>query len=116
MVQGNETGFGINQRTRLVKTNVSVTPDAQQLYIQSAKFFYFLFVLFTKIRYLLHEQAPVRNEIMVGRNVHVIEQLFFHKVDITLRAVRSNGIIFVQIRGVQIPERSEERRVGKKCV
>src|SRR3546814_20656466 len=104
MVQGNETGFGINQRTRLVKTNVSVTPDAQQLYIQSAKFFYFLFVLFTKIRYLLHEQAPVRNEIMVGRNVHVIEQLFFHKVDITLRVVRSTGLIFVHIKSIHISE------------
>jgi hypothetical protein len=81
---------------RLVKTTLSRSTNAQQLKIKSARIGDFVFVRLAIARDLFSRTQSSRRHIPILA-VDKIEQMLTHETHVTLRSIRRNRIIFVEI-------------------
>jgi hypothetical protein len=83
---------------------VAGAANAEQLQVEATVLFNQLVVALAVSFYLLDGQRAVRNVHVFGPNVHVVEQLLVHEVDVALELVRLHGVVLVEVEGDHVLE------------
>ncbi len=72
-------------------------PDAEELYVNAAVIVNHFFVAFAVSLHIIHGDGTVGNMDVFGVNVHMIEEVFLHKMHIALLGFGLHGVVLVKV-------------------
>ena len=96
---------GIYAGTRFIETDVPGPSNAKNLDIDPTRSQDFALVLLAVGKHFRTRDEAVRNVHIFWRNIDLIEKLHLHKVAITLRMMRRQATVFIEIESDNVPER-----------
>jgi hypothetical protein len=98
VVQGNEAGAGVDAAAGLVKADMPVIADPQDLQVDATGIFDHFFIIQTVLFDVLLTPLPV-GEMAIGRvDVDLVEQLLFHETIVALQRIVVDRVIFVEVK------------------
>jgi hypothetical protein len=105
VVERDETRARVFARARFVEPHVTRSADAQDLDVDAAEVFDFLFVLLAIVPDGFAGDRAVGHVDVGAVDVDVVEQVLVHEADVALQRVGLHGEVFVEVEAHDVLER-----------